>query len=176
MSAEHGKVRTALVAVSIVVGAFVWASFGAVGCGNQCDKDPSAPPVDYKAGTTTDGVYSSAPLSGPYLPFPPGRTYRFWHNLGGCPARVVGMFSFDEYPVSTSNTGPELSGAAPAGGNQFTVERITSTTFDVRNDTCSDVRVQVTLSDPGPCPGSTSTPPKDAGPTDGAKPSSDAGP
>ena len=51
-------------------------------------------------------------------------------------------------PVETSNDGSVGSGATPAAGNQFTVLRVTDTTFDVYNDTCSDVKLRVVASRP----------------------------
>jgi hypothetical protein len=61
---------------------------------------------------------------------------------------VEADFAFDVSPVAGSNSGKQPSGSAPAAGNQFTIERVTPTTLDVRNDTCSDVLLRVYASDP----------------------------
>ena len=92
--------------------------------------------------------YETSGYPGPYLAFPPGRTYRIAHRLGACPRNVGADFAFDVSPVSGSNAGTQPSGTVPAAGNQFTIERVTPETLDVRNDTCSDVRLRVYASDP----------------------------
>jgi len=120
------------------------------GCGEQCDRNPNVPPVEYKDGKASNGVYESSPFSGPYLDFPSGRTYRFYHYLGGIPRRIDPWVSFDVDPVPSSNEAKPGGGTTPIVGNQFTVERVTATTFDVRNDTCSDIKLRVVASDPEP--------------------------
>ena len=123
------------------------------GCGKLCDRDPNEPPVSYADGTvvnagTPDATYETSGWPGPYLAFPPGRTYRITHGLGACPIKVDGYFAFDVLPVAGSNAGKQPSGSVPGGGNQFTIERVTPDTLDVRNDTCSDVRLRIVASDP----------------------------
>lgn len=85
------------------------------------------------------GFYESAPVNGPYLDFPGGRTYRFVHRLGGVPTPTA-YFSFDEYPSS--------AGFVEASGNQATFTAVTAEYIDVRNDTCSDVRIRVVADNP----------------------------
>ena len=111
------------------------------GCGTECDRHPGEPPIRWTAGGTDAGAYTSSSWSGPWLDFPPGRSYRFMHGLGGPPGNIQGWFSFDANPLSGG-------GAVIAAGNQFTIENVTATFFDARNDTCSDVFLRVLASDP----------------------------
>jgi hypothetical protein len=139
--------------VTLVLSASLASTFTTVGCGLQCDRNPDEPPVPYKAGITSNpdtpfAAYESAPSTGPFLDFPPGRTYRFFHALGAPPVSITAEFSFDEFPIASTNTAPDKSGAVTAAGNQFTKERVTATTFDVRNDTCSDVHLRVVATFP----------------------------
>jgi hypothetical protein len=141
-------------ALRIVLGATLLAAGAAAvgvvstGCGNQCDRDASAPPVLYTGGTTRDGVYDSAPSWNDYLDFPSGRTYRFVHNLGGRPHVIIPYVAFETNPVTLSNDGSPGSGTTSIVGNQFTIDRVTATTFDVFNDTCSDIQLRVVATDP----------------------------
>lgn len=117
--------------------------FLSTGCGgNGCDRTPGVPPIKFDGGDNPGpGFYESAPVTGPYLDFPGGRTYRFVHHLGGVPTPTA-YFSFDEYPGS--------AGFVQASGNQATYTAVTSEYIDVRNDTCSDVRIRVTAEVPVP--------------------------
>ncbi len=111
------------------------------GCGAGCDRTPGGPPVQWSGGTTdkVHQTYESAPISGPYLDFPGGRTYRFFHGLAGVPQNVIPYFSFDAYPTPPDNPGGLVIGA----GNQATIEAVNTTYIDIRNDTCSDVRLRI---------------------------------
>jgi hypothetical protein len=150
----HRLVRIGVAgSVFVALGAALASSFVTTGCGQLCDRNPSAPPVPYAEGDVTNAgtpnaSYESSGYPGPYLAFPPGRTYRISHKLGACPRNVTADFAFDVSPVSGSNSGKQPSGSALAAGNQFTVERVTPETVDIRNDTCSDVRLRVYASDP----------------------------
>jgi hypothetical protein len=138
---------------------------GALGCNAQCDRDPDEPPVPFREGFTdkAHGVYASAGNQGPFLEFPPGRTYRFFHGLGAPPCNVHPELAFERNPVAAGEE-PNRSGSTVGAGNQATKERVTATYFDYRNDTCSNIFLRVTADDPEPwCasgPGSL-----DAGPT-----------
>jgi hypothetical protein len=139
--------------VFVAFGAALASSLVTTGCGQLCDRDPNEPPSPYKAGTThyagtPYAWYETSGWPGPYLAFPPGRTWRISHGLGACPGKVDADFAFDVSPVVGSNSAKQTSGSAPAAGNQFTVERVTPDTLDVRNDTCSDVRLRVVASNP----------------------------
>jgi hypothetical protein len=123
----------------------VLAASSTIACGAQCDKDPNEPPVVFKDGTTDQAahVYMSSPnvrdpFAGPWLDFPPGRTYRFPHHLGGVPRDEVVWFAFSPNPTSW----------VTAAGNQATFERGPPDSVDLRNDTCSDVFIMVKLADP----------------------------
>lgn len=110
-----------------------WCACFAPACGPDCDRNPDEPPVEYTEGTTTDGVYESAPPEGPFLHFPSGRTYRLAHGLGQVPTACSSYLAHDEYPASF----------AEGAGNQVTFEAWTAAHVDIRNDTCSDVRLRV---------------------------------
>jgi hypothetical protein len=143
-----------------VAACFVLAAAGvftssvvAVGCGTQCDRNPDDPPVLYTEGTTTNpgtpsAFYETSPQEGPYLPFPPGRTYRFTHGLGGPPRHWEADIAFNPSPVATTDGGRARGGTARCAGNQCTLERTTDTVLEIRNDTCSDVWLRVTASHP----------------------------
>jgi hypothetical protein len=121
-------------------------SGGILGCGTQCDRNPNEPPVVYTDGITdrAAGTYFSAEIHGPYLDFPPGRTYRFMHGLGGVPQDVQAWLSFAVGPIDAAK--PEAF--VQAAGNQVSWGEVTTKYFDVRNDTCSDVRIRVMARDP----------------------------
>ncbi len=168
---------TGLVA-ALLAGSLV-SSFTLIGCGLQCDRNPNEPPVPYKAGQATDagkpwGSYETSGFPGPFLAFPPGRTYRIFHDLGACPKDVIAYFAFAESPVSGTSSGPDRGGATVAAGNQYTIERTTPTFVDVRNDTCSDVYVRVVASSPDFTGGACTYPGQDAGNARGA-PTVDSG-
>jgi hypothetical protein len=104
-------------------------------CATTCDRTPDEAPHLYTGGTTRGDVYESAPPDGPFLYFPAGRTYRLVHGLGVVPTGYQSYLAFDEQPGSF----------VESAGNQMTFEEWTATHVDVRNDTCSDVRVRVVL-------------------------------
>ena len=120
------------------------ASAGVPGCATQCDRQPNQPAIAYRGGFTNRaaGTYFSADNHGPFLEFPPGRTYRFYHGLGGEPEGHHTDLAFSEYPLDGGG------GFVEAAGNQVTYEAANSEYVDVRNDTCSDVWIRVELSDP----------------------------
>jgi hypothetical protein len=122
------------------------------GCGINCDRDPDVAPVPWKGGVTENGpsglVYDSSPNAdeGPYLDFPPGRTYRFFHSLGGKARSIVTYFAFADRCGAGSR---KVERSSIGVGNQATLETQTDPTyFDVRNDTCSDVCLRVIARDP----------------------------
>lgn len=121
----------------------------AAGCGINCDKDPDDPPVEYKGGVTTNaGAYDSAPdgENSAWLTFSAGRTYRFYHDLGGPPRKIVTYFAF----AQRCGAGEQKVERYTIGvGNQATIEDNTHADyFDVRNDTCAEVCLRVYASDP----------------------------
>jgi hypothetical protein len=122
---------------------------GSVGCGIQCDRNPNEPPVVYREGIfdRVHETYASADFDGPFLDFPPGRTYRFYHQLGGKPEIVQAWLSFAESPTQG---GDNKEGFVETAGNQVTYEQVTCDYIDVRNDTCADVRIRIAASAPDP--------------------------
>lgn len=122
-------------------------ALAATACGSQCDRHPDEPPVVYTGGAVDQaGYYRTSPWSGPWLDFPPGRTYRVEHHLGGIPSEVVYYFAFNPHPVPDSGTG---AGFVLGAGNQGTIQAIRSDYVDIRNDTCSEVYLLVVLGPPG---------------------------
>jgi hypothetical protein len=141
------------VCLALAAAGTVASSFVTVACGNQCDRNPNEPAVLYTGGNTLNpgtpfASYESSPGDGPYLPFPAGRTYRFTHGLGGSPRSWELFVSFSPSPIATTDGGRTRGGSAICAGNQCTLERITPTVFEVRNDTCSDVYLRVAVSLP----------------------------
>jgi hypothetical protein len=119
------------------------------GCGINCDRNPDVPPVDYKEGITRtkpELTYESTSWEGPWLAFPPGRTYRFYHQLGGIPISIETWVAFSDR-CGDHPGGVERS--SEGAGNQTTIEQPNDPRyFDVRNDTCSDVCLRVAASHP----------------------------
>jgi hypothetical protein len=117
------------------------------GCAINCDRNPDVPPVEYRDGVTEGGFYSSSlGLGGPFLEFPPGRTYRIFHDLGGPPRRVETRLAYSE---ACGNTERGVERSAESAGNQVSLEQPTAPDyFDLRNDTCSDVCLWVGASHP----------------------------
>jgi len=132
---------------------FALVAIASTGCSSQCDRHPDEPPTVFTDGFTDQHahVYWSSPdakdpWSGPWLDFPPGRTYRFIHHLGGIPRDPEYWFSFNPNPIpqGAGNTSGFVAGA----GNQGTWQSMTADHADIRNDTCSDVFLLVRLADP----------------------------
>jgi hypothetical protein len=138
---------------SAIVAVALLASVQA-GCGTQCDRHPAEPPVEFKDGVTDPAArsYSSSPnttnpFEGPWLEFPPGRTYRFPHGLGGVPRELTYWFAFSPNPLADNGTG-QTGGFVKGAGNQGTFQVVTEDHVDIRNDTCSGVFLLVRLADP----------------------------
>jgi hypothetical protein len=129
-------------AIGLAAATLALAGASTVSCGTQCDRNPNEPPSVYKSGIKdrAAGTYFSAEVHGPYLDFPPGRTYRFMHGLGGVPQGYQAWLAFSEHP------GP--GGFVEDAGNQVTFEAETTDYVDVRNDTCSEIWIRVGLSSP----------------------------
>jgi len=124
------------------------------GCGSQCDRHPAEPPVVFEDGVTdlAAGSYTSSPNAtnpweGPWLEFPPGRTYRFPHGLGSAPRAIAYYFAFSPNPLADDGSG-QTGGFIQGSGNQGTIQAITDDHVDIRNDTCSSVFLMVRLEDP----------------------------
>jgi hypothetical protein len=128
----------------LVSAALFFIGVGVPGCGTRCDRRLDEDPVRYTDGRTRDGVYETAPPAGPYLVFPPGRTYRLVHDLGGEPRIALAWLAFEARPLD----GEPASGTIAAAGDQVTFEALTDDHVDVRNDTCSDVFLRVVASEP----------------------------
>jgi hypothetical protein len=130
------------------LGACAVALFAA-GCGINCDRNPDEPAVDYRGGVTTSaGAYDSAPEgeNSPWLTFPAGRTYRFYHDLGGPPRDIRPSLAFAERCGAGDR---KVERYTPGVGNQVTIEDNTHPDyFDIRNDTCAEVCLRVYASDP----------------------------
>lgn len=104
--------------------------------------------MEWKGGVTVKGIYDSSPegFHGPFLGFPPGRTYRFFHDLGGPPRVIQTWIAFSERCGATER-GVERT--AEAAGNQVTIEVTDSDEyFEIRNDTCSDVCLRAVAQGP----------------------------
>ena len=125
------------------------------GClGPTCDRsgdDRAA--VAYLQGTTSSeaSFYQSSPSVGPYLHFPPGETFRLYHQLAGAPQSFNAYLSFAECPMpdpnhECSNSDRSVGDTSEAAGNEVVFENITAEYIQVRNDTCADFYLRVTAS------------------------------
>jgi hypothetical protein len=128
----------ALAATTLMVG-----GAATLGCGTQCDRHPDEPPQPYKEGRTNaaEGTYFTSSEKGPFLDFPPGRTYRLFHGLHGVPQAFEAWLAFSPRPDPGG-------GFVEAAGNQVTFEAVTAEYVDVRNDTCSEVWIRVGVNSP----------------------------
>ena len=76
----------------------------------------------------------------PYLHFPQGRIYQFYHGLKTAPHTVDIFVSFREQLTpggdTTSKTNP--NNVAPSAGNQAVIEVWNDEMIQIRNDTCEN--------------------------------------
>lgn len=131
-------------AVALVLG--FTASSLVYGCSalGPCDRsDDGNPPDPYYDGTTVEGFYMSSEWTGPFLPFPGGKRYRFFHGLGATPMEMACWTSFN-------STGIENGSIAPPAGNMCVVQEINDEYIQIKNDTCSEMYVMVTAEAPLP--------------------------
>lgn len=125
----------------------------ATGCDTSCTVDVDPNPEVITSGTTEDGVYESAPWDGDYQKFAPQKRYEFRHGLGGVPKEVTTYVGFHKTPIGES----EFGNVAEVAGNIAIIERVTSESIRVRNDTCETFYLRVVASAAGP----SSPPPPD---------------
>lgn len=131
-----------VLAVLAIVGAVALS----LGCSTStCNRDADGTEVQSDAGLQGRGSWASAPyhdpaiklMGEPYQYFPPARTITFWHNLGSLPHYEISLAFSDNGSL------------APTAGNQALIECMDDHVFQVKNDTCSDFYIWVTLSASG---------------------------
>jgi hypothetical protein len=83
----------------------------------------------------------SSDWTGPFLPFPGGKRYRFFHGLGTTPREMFCWASFN-------STGIENGSIAQPAGNMCVIQEINDEYIQIKNDTCSEMYVMVTASAP----------------------------
>lgn len=123
----------------------LWAVVGSLACAAStgcvsvgCDRDGDRP-QRYSGGATNAArsFYQTSNVDGPFLYFPPGRSYRLEHGLSEVPVDFDVDLSFDEYPLTGGG------GFAESAGNQVIFEAVTDTYIEVRNDTCAEFFIRV---------------------------------
>jgi hypothetical protein len=112
-----------------------------------CDRaNGDNPPIVYKDGAAEDGVYRSAPITGPLLYFPGGIRYQIEHDLGVVPAWWIAYLSF-------SSDGVDAGTLAPASGNEVELEAEDAQSITLTNGECAQFWLMVVAGD-----GSTAAP------------------
>ena len=113
------------------------------GCNTSCDDGGSSddPPVVYDGGTRDETLtyYESDTWNGPYLKFPPQRTYDLVHGLGRPPTAVMAYVGFSDTPLGTTGNG----NISLAAGNEVIIEWVDESVIRVRNDTCETFYLRV---------------------------------
>jgi hypothetical protein len=127
--------RSAVVSAALALVLVPISGSAGLGCDTSCDEggDKSDPPVVYEGGSTNASLsyYESDSWDGPYLNFPPQRTYDFHHGLGRRPVAVLSYVGFSESPLGNGN-----GNISEAAGNEVIIEWVDEQVVRVRNDTC----------------------------------------
>jgi hypothetical protein len=127
--------RSAVVSAALALVLVPISGSAGLGCDTSCDDggDKSDPAVVYEGGSTDDALsyYESDSWDGPYLKFPPQRTYDFHHGLGRRPYAVLSYVGFSESPLRDGN-----GNISEAAGNEVIIEWVDEQVVRVRNDTC----------------------------------------
>ena len=128
--------RSAVVSAALALVLVPISGSAGLGCDTSCDDggDKSDPPVVYEGGSTNAALssYESDSWDGPYLKFPPQRTYDFHHGLGRRPSAVLSYVGFSESPLGSNGDG----NISEAAGNEVIIEWVDEQVVRVRNDTC----------------------------------------
>jgi len=146
----RGERRASSTALALAMGAAaLMLGATAVSCGSTCSRNPDVEPTPFRGGETDldAGFYESSPPEGPFLHFPPGRTYLLEHGLGEVPVSSQIFVSFEESPMPSPDEpyGEGASNFAQAAGNQAVVEHVTAEHLRVRNDTCADLYLRAVI-------------------------------
>lgn len=118
------------------------------GCSTSCDDGDSYddPPVVYDGGYRDDALtyYESDTWDGPYLHFPPKRTYDIHHGLGRRPVHVSSYVGFNDFPLGSHGNG----NIAEPAGNIVIIEYVDDQFIRVRNDTCETYYLRIVAHTP----------------------------
>lgn len=110
-----------------------------LGC-SDCSVD-GQDPVVYDGGVTNSSqtVYQSSRIGEPYLHFPQGRVYQFYHGLGRAPVDVEIFVSFCERLEDNEQCPKKRSrNVALTSGNMSVIEVWNDEMIQIRNDTCEN--------------------------------------
>ena len=114
-----------------------------LGCETSCDDggESDDPPVAYDGGSTNAALtyYESDAWDGPYVRFPPQRTFDFHHGLGRRPGAVLTYVGFSSSPLGMDGNG----NISEAAGNEVIIEWVDDEIVRVRNDTCETFYLRV---------------------------------
>jgi hypothetical protein len=134
--------RNAVVSAALALVLVPITGSAGLGCDTSCDDggDKSDPPVVYEGGSTDAALsyYESDSWDGPYLKFPPQRTYDFHHGLGRRPFAVLSYVGFNESPLGNGN-----GNISEAAGNEVIIEWVDEQVVRVRNDTCETFYLRI---------------------------------
>src|ERR1700690_1669805 len=140
------KLRS-LRALAVVCGSFLvfWLTSACqTSCGNSNQQ-----PIKYVDGKThtTDGqrIYETTPFDGEWLHFPSYRRFSLVHDLCTMDYTPFMLIAFDSHPIPLDGDAGDV---AIASGDVAIVENVTPTTFQIRNDTCSEQYLYVRLTAP----------------------------
>ncbi len=126
-----------LLAAALFCAGLLALALSSAACDSPCDTGADeASTVDVTSVQPVGNLYASNPWAGPFFPFPPGKRYRFHHDLGTADLFVMVNVSFDEYPLPASNV-------SQATGDQALIEAVDTELIQVRNNTCADLWVRV---------------------------------
>ena len=123
----------------LLLGAIALAALSSGCTETSCnDRDPEEVPFAKSEGIRRGDTFLTSEYGGPYLYFPPGRTYVFEHGLGG--------ITSTDFEVAFSAYG----NLAPAAGDISVVHRTkedpnSEQTLRLLNNTCSDFYLWVSL-------------------------------
>jgi hypothetical protein len=107
-----------------------------VGCSTRCPSEDHD--TLFQGGTTdsTGTVYESGPVTGPFLYFPGGRTYKLLYklldHLPGPPQEIETFVAFNDKGAFSESA-----------GNQTVIRDVTDEFVRVNNDTCADFYLRV---------------------------------
>ncbi len=154
-SARAAAGQSALAALGLAAAAWGAGACSASDCRVSYESNPLVP---FRGGSRygADGVlidplatpapgapayYETAPPDGEHLDFNGGARYCIFHNLGRRPFRVEPWVSF-------SKTGTYGGNEAKPAGNMLEVLHVDACVLIVRNDSCGEYYLRVTVSDP----------------------------
>lgn len=111
------------------------------GCSGTCNTAGQAA-IDYTGGERVGAGWESTPIDGNWLDFPAGRRFRLMHHLGVRPEPRA-FLAFYQHPLPAVDGG--VGNFSEAAGNEVIYEDVNEEYVQVRNDTCAEFYLRVTL-------------------------------